>query len=100
MSFRRAKSHRHIELRQWEEWLGRHRAALNEAGLPAGVMLGEGHWIDFLQNGYLERHPEAADGFEFGHLSREQMERLLAVLEGSPEYVGQPMVGWLRHRLG
>ncbi|HEY2584435.1 MAG TPA: hypothetical protein VGI81_01575 [Tepidisphaeraceae bacterium] len=40
------------------------------------------------------------DGFTFDQLSPDQMLALLAVLEASPEYVGEPMTGWLRHRLG
>jgi hypothetical protein len=63
------------------------------------VTLSESHWTDFLQNGYLEWHPESRDGFVFDQLSCDQMSRLLAVLEVSPEYGAEPMSGWLRYRL-
>jgi hypothetical protein len=47
-----------------------------------------------------ERNPETwCDGFRFAQLSREQMRSLLAVLEASPEYVGEPMTGWLRYHV-
>ena len=62
--------------------------------------MSESHWTDFLQNGYLEWHPESQDGFVFDQSSRDQMSRLLEVLEASPEYRAEPMSGWLRHRLG
>jgi hypothetical protein len=100
MSFRQPKSHRHAEDRAWRAWLSRHRPALKAIGLPPSVTLSEDHWTDFLQNGCIEwRHPEASDGFNFGQLSAEQMSSLLAVLEASPQYLSQPIVGWLRHRL-
>ena|SRR5688500_7611210 len=100
MSFRQPKSRRHADDRAWQAWLARHEAALKAIGLPPGVTLSEGHWTDFLQNGYLEWHPESWDGFYFARLSAAQMAGLLAVLEASPEYVGLPMAGWLRYRLG
>ena len=100
MSFRQPKSHRDAEQRAWQAWLSRHEPALKAAGLPPSVTLSESHWTDFLQNGYLEWHPESQDGFVFDQLSRDQMSRLLAVLEASPEYAAQPMSGWLRYRLG
>jgi hypothetical protein len=68
--------------------------------MPPEVLLSQSHWLDFLQNGYLELHPESYAGFSFDKLSADQMSGLLAVLESSPEYAQQPMVNWLRHRLG
>jgi hypothetical protein len=100
MSFRQPKSHRDAEQRTWQVWLSRHESALRAAGLPPSVILSESHWTDFLQNGYLELHPESHDGFAFDQLSRDQMSRLLAVLEASPESLAEPMSGWLRYRLG
>jgi hypothetical protein len=100
MTFRQPKSHRHAEDRAWRAWLARHERALKAAGLPVGVVLSEEHWLDFLNNGTLDRHPDAADGFFFGQLSAEQMSRLLDVLDASPQYASSPMTGWLRHRLG
>lgn len=100
MSFRPPKSHRDAEQRAWHAWLSRHERAIKAAGLPPSVTLSESHWTDFLQNGYLEWHPESQDGFAFDQLSRDQMSGLLAVLDASPEYVSEPMSGWLRYRLG
>jgi hypothetical protein len=100
MSFRQPKSHRDAEQRAWQAWLARHEPAIKATGLPPSVTLSESHWTDFLQNGYLEWHPESQDGFVFDQLSRDQMSRLLAVLEASPEYAAEPMSGWLRYRLG
>ena len=99
MSFRQPKSHRHVDDRAWRAWLARHEAELKAAGLPPGVMLSHAHWIDFLQNGCLERHSDADDGFVFDQLSAEQMSRLLALLEASPDSLSQPMVHSLRQRL-
>lgn len=100
MSFRQRKSHRHSDDRAWRAWVSRHEAALKSVGLPPSVTLSEGHWSDFLQNGYLEWHPESNDGFVFDQLSAQQMSKLLTVLEASPEYMAEPMTGWLRRRLG
>ena len=100
MSFRQPKSHRDAEQRAWRAWLSRQEPALKAAGLPPSVTLSESNWTDFLQNGYLEWHPESRDGFVFDQLSRDKMRQLLAVLEASPAYAAEPMSGWLRHRLG
>ena len=99
MSFRQPKSDRRAQDRAWQMWLSRHEPLLRAAGLPPSVVLDEEHWTDFLQNGYLEWHPESRDGFVFEQLSIEQMSRLLAVLESSQEYASEPMVSWLRHRV-
>lgn len=99
MSFRQAKSHRHADDRAWREWLSLHGPALKALAIPPGLTLSEAHWIDFLQNGYLERHPDSYDGFTLDGLTVEQSRGLLAVLESSPAYVEQPMVEWLRYRL-
>ena len=69
MSFRQPKSHRHAQERVWREWLSRHEPALKAIGLPPSVTLTEDHWTDFLQNGYLEWHPESYDRFTFSQLS-------------------------------
>lgn len=100
MSFRQPKSHRHADDRAWRAWLARHEPALRAAGLPPGVTLSEAHWLDFLENGSLDWHREDYDGFQFDQLTADQMARLLAILEASPEYARKPMAGWLRHRLG
>ena len=100
MSFRQPKSHQDADQRAWRSWLSRHEPALKAIGLSPSVTLSERHWTDFLQNGYLEWHPGSQDGFVFDQLSRDQMSRLLAVLESSPEFFAEPMSGWLRYRLG
>ena len=100
MTFRQSKSHRGADQPAWRAWLSRHEQALKAINLPPSITLSEDHWTDFLQNGYLEWHPEAYDGFEFGQLTSGQMSGLLTVLEASPEYVSMPMAGWLRNRLG
>jgi hypothetical protein len=86
--------------RAWQEWCARHQAALHAIGLPPSVTLSESHWSDFLQNGYLEWHPESHDGFAFDQLSLGQMSQLLAILEASQKFDSEPMVGWLQFRLG
>lgn len=99
MSFRQPKSDRHARDRAWQSWLSRHQAALREVGLSPSVILSEDHWTDFLQNGYLERHPESNDGFAFDQMTPGQMLALLRVLEASPQYALSPLVRWLRHRV-
>ena len=100
MSFRRPKSDQHLNARAWHEWLSRNAASIRAIGLQPEVTLSCEHWSDFLQNGYLEQHPESWTGFTFHQLSREQMGGLLSLLDGSPEFAVQPMTGWLRGRLG
>jgi hypothetical protein len=100
MSFRQSKSHRHVDDRAWRAWLSHNAAALKAIGLPPEVTLSWAHWIDFLQNGYLEWHPESNTGFAFDQLSAGQMRDLLTVLDASPEFAAEPMSGWLRHHLG
>lgn len=96
MSFRQRK----VDDRAWREWLWRNAATLKAIDLPPELTLSSAHWIDFLQNGYLERHPESNAGFALDRLSVEQMRGLLAVLDASPEFAAEPISGWLRRRLG
>lgn len=100
MSFRKPKSYGAVDHREWSEWLAFHYTALKAIQLPPSLTLSKEHWKDFLQNGYLEWHPESNDGFEFDQLSLEQMAGLLGVLEKSPEFASEPMVSWLRNRVG
>jgi hypothetical protein len=100
MSFRRPKSDQHLEDRAWRDWLSRNATAIRTIGLPPEVTLSREHWWDFLQNGYLELHPESRTGFTFHQLSPERIRGLLLLLEGSPEFAVQPLAGWLRARLG
>jgi hypothetical protein len=99
MSFRQPKSARDAKDRAWRQWLFRNEAKLKLVRLAPAVTMSEAHWVDFLQNGYLEWYPESHDGFTFDQLSTQQMAELLAVLDNSPDYSNEPMVGWLRHRL-
>jgi len=98
MSFRRKKDNRLAEQRKWREWLAANEAALLEAGLSNEVLISQDHWTDFLQNGYLEWHPESSSGFTFDQLTSEQMKKLLKVLQQSHDYPGEGMAGWIRTR--
>jgi hypothetical protein len=95
-----AQGHRHIEDRAWRNWLTHDAPALKAISLPPELTLSSSHWIDFLQNGYLERHPESDAGFDLDLMTAGQMRGLLAVLEASPQFTAEPMSGWLRVRLG
>lgn len=99
MSFRKPKSEEGNVHRAWDAWLATHASALKAINLPPSLTLSFDHWVDFLQNGHLEMHPEASDGFSFEQLSREQMEGLLKILKATPEFAAEPLVGWLRQRL-
>ena len=98
MSFRKPKSHRHAEDRDWHQWLAKNEASLKRAGLPPSVTMSAAHWNDFVQNGSFDWHP--SDGFSFDQLSLEQMATLLAVLEEAPAIYQGPIIGWLSVRLG
>ena len=103
MSFRQRKSNRDAELREWRAWLDANQSALHRAGLPPSVTMSPSHWDDFLQNGYLEWHPESQDGFSLDRMADEQMAELLSVLEIAarthPKFAEGPMAGWVRVRL-
>jgi hypothetical protein len=94
-----------------ENWLNANRDKLRKMGLPLEVYLSWDHWYDFLENGWLESHPEERTGYTFDRWSPGQMKQVLAFLEAAfpnpdLEYdAGNPrglpsMVGWLRVRLG
>jgi hypothetical protein len=98
MGFRRAKSHQHEKRSAWAEWIARYRSDLQALGLPPGVYLSPDHWNDFLENGYLEWHPQDSAGFVFDQLSPASAGALRRFLE--TEY-GEgtrcpPLLGWLR----
>jgi hypothetical protein len=99
MSFRQQKSEHHRDSRSWEAWLAKRARSLKAINLPPSVTLSRAHWVDFIQSGYFEMHPEANDEFSFHQLSREQMSGLLKVLEASPEFASEPLVRWLRQRI-
>ena len=86
----------------WIIWIERHRATLKSIGLPPEVYLDLEHWCDFLQNGYLERHPESSTGFDFSQMSTDQMRQLLEFLDAHDEFHPDQceMPGWLRVRCG
>ena len=86
----------------WLKWIDHNRNTLQSIGLSPEVYLDIEHWEDFLQNGYVEWHPESYTGFDFTQLSRDRMRRFLDYLEANddfhPDYC--PMIRWLRVRLG
>jgi hypothetical protein len=82
MSFRQAKSRDRDRRDAWQEWIDLHRAELQAIGLPPEVYLSADHWDDFLQNGYLELHPQDCTGFSFQKLSPASAGALRRFLEG------------------
>jgi hypothetical protein len=82
MGFRQAKSRAHEEREAWAGWISLHRSALRAIGLPAEVYLSADHWADFLENGYLEWHPQDRTGFTFDRLSPASAGALRRFLEG------------------
>jgi hypothetical protein len=104
MSFRRAKSRDNVKREAWAEWVGRYRPDLQAIGLPPEVYLSGEHWEDFLENGYLEWHPQDSAGFGFDHLSPASAGALRRFLErqyGEAVHC-PPLLAWLRvrHREG
>jgi hypothetical protein len=99
MGYRAPKGHNHQIQKIWRAWLASNAMALKQISLPSELTATRDHWIDFLQNGHLHWHPESNAGFGLNQMSREQMSGLLALLEASTEFSGQPIVGYLRHRL-
>jgi hypothetical protein len=100
VAFRRSKTDTYRRSHAWHEWIDRHRGELAAIGLSPEVYLDESHWLDFLQNGYLEWHPSS--GFEFGDLSAEQLAALHRFLErefGEAERL-PPLLCALRVRCG
>jgi hypothetical protein len=104
MSFRRAKSRDHGKREVWAEWIARYRQDFQAIGLPPEVYLSAAHWQDFLENGYLEWHPQDSAGFVFDHLSPASAGALRRFLEGQYEEAHRcpPLLEWLRvrHREG
>ncbi len=100
MGFRRHKSDEHRRRQAWSEWLARHRESLRAVGLPPAAYLSEAHWLDFLDNGYLDWHPEDCTGFEFAKLSRASAGALRRFLEQEYGSAAQPppLLEWLRVR--
>jgi hypothetical protein len=84
----------------WTKWIDARRPELQGIGLPPEVYLSLAHWDDFLENGYLELHPEDRTGFVFDKLSpaaagalRRFLERQFGESDRCP-----PLLGWLRVR--
>ena len=100
MGFRRAKSREHARRQEWEAWISLHRAELQAIGLPAEVYLSAAHWGDFLENGYLEWHPQECTGFVFDNLSPAEAGALRRFLETQYNEADPypPLLGWLRVR--
>jgi hypothetical protein len=100
MAFRRHKSNEHHRRQAWSEWVARHRETLRAVGLPPEIYLSEAHWLDFMQNGYLELHPEDRTSFEFADLSPASAGALRRFLEQEYGSAAQPppLLGWLRVR--
>jgi hypothetical protein len=100
VAFRRAKSDVEHRSQLWHVWIDRCRPELGAIGLSPEVYLDEAHWLDFLENGYLERHESS--GFAFSQLSPAQLAALHRFLER--EYGGAkrcpPLLGWVRVRCG
>lgn len=100
MGFRRPKSREHERQKAWGEWVERARPILRSIGLPAEVLLSESHWEDFLENGYLEWHPQDYTGFGFNELpplAADELRRFLELEYGENEPV-PTLLGWLRVR--
>jgi hypothetical protein len=96
MSFRRAKSSETVKRNAWVEWIALHRTALQAIGLSSEVYLSEAHWKDFLENGYLEWHPQDGTGFVFDRLSPASAGALRRFLEGQYGDANYcpPLLGW------
>src|SRR4051794_33853627 len=100
MGFRQAKNSGHKRRAAWAEWLALHRPKLQAIGLPPEVWLSPEHWEDFLQNGYLEWHPQDCTGFAFDRLppaSAAALRRFLETQYGEAEHCA-PLLRWLRVR--
>lgn len=87
-----------------EEWLEAHRQELREIGCEPEVLLSWAHWADFIENGWLEHHPNDRTSFQFDDLSLEQSRELLAFLRRHfPSHQLDvdrvSLVGWLTVRL-
>jgi hypothetical protein len=100
MGFRRAKCRAHESRAKWAEWLSLQRPELQAIGLSPEVYLSAEHWADFLENGYLERHPRDRTGFAFDRLSPASAGALRRFLEGQYGEADRcpPLLGWLRVR--
>jgi len=100
MSFRRGKERGRERREAWAEWIARYRPELQAIGLPPEVSLSAAHWEDFLENGYLEWHPQDFTGFTFDSLTpaaagalRRSLERQYGGTDRSPS-----LLEWLRVR--
>lgn len=100
MAFRR-QAQKHTPQPAWADWIDLHRPQLRDIGLPSEVYLSDEHWLDFLENGHLHRHPQDSTGFEFTTLNRDQLQRLDTFLKDHPAF--QPPIcalrSYVRHRL-
>jgi len=101
MSFRRPRNQDHKQREAWAAWIASSRAVLQVIGLPPEVYLSREHWEDFLENGYLEWHPQDSAGFVFDQLSAVSAGALRRFLEGEYGEAARcpPLLAWLRVRL-
>jgi hypothetical protein len=100
MGFRQSKSDRQQCQQRWIDWIEVHRSVLMDIGLPPEVYLSEAHWKDFLQDGYLELHPEDSTGFSFSDLPAAAAGALRRWMEKEYGASSQdvPLLRWLRVR--
>jgi hypothetical protein len=100
MSFRRPKSDEHRRQAEWANWIAEQRDTLLAMGVSPEVFLSVSHWEDFLENGYLEWHPQDSSGFDFDQLSPASagaLRRFLALHYGNADRC-PPLLAWLRAR--
>jgi hypothetical protein len=100
MGVRRSKKDDHRARQAWSDWITQHREGLRALGLPPEAYLSEARWLDFLENSYLEWHPEDRPGFSFADLSAGSAGALRRFLEreyGSAEECPS-LLRWLRVR--
>lgn len=80
MAFRRPKDNTCQRAQKWSAWIEQHCATLRSLGLPPIVYLDSDHWLDFLDNGSLDHHPDPSH-FEIAQLSAGQLHALRRFLE-------------------
>jgi hypothetical protein len=100
MGLRQAKSQDHEKKEAWPDWIALHRAELKAIGLSPELFISAAHLADFLENGYLEWHPQDSTGFVFDSLPPPSAGALRRFLERQYGDAGRcpPLLGWLRVR--
>jgi hypothetical protein len=97
VSYRRRAEH--SDAKAWKLWVSEHARELERLGLPLAVYQDRDHWVDFLENGSLDRFSDGPP-FDFNDLPRGHLEQLCAFLER--HYGTKPplLLQWIRVRLG